>query len=176
MRAGFLNFVYALLALVAPMVIALAVSQHAASAATPLISISVGVSAGLVAGALIGAKFGRLSDYLLGPAVGGLVGYLDLHAVRWLCGDLRWPIAIVDLLPIWGLGIGIWAAMSRFGWIRTPAVIVVVTLVDFLSRVTWITLTYNLEIIPTIHILLGSLVYCLPAAASVLLAARRRVR
>lgn len=142
-------------------------------------SLSIGIPTAMMVCTLIGLRFGRLSQLVLGPVIGGAVGYFDLSSLGCLV-RAGLPVQWAGLAPIWGLGLGLWAGSSRRSLGKVITVAVVVAVVDLAARVLWI----GLLAIPPVSdwyfeanydVLVGSATYSPPALVAVLAVRRNEV-
>ncbi len=141
-----------------------------------LSTVSVGFVTGMAVGQIIGIRRGGLSSFLIGPALGLLIGYLDLKGFIWLYMFAAVPLMIASVIPIWGTGFAIWVASYRKSWRQRTAVACTIGLLSLLSIGVWTTLGLFgiLEPLGSRVVFLEPLVFVAPALAAVLLTVPRR--
>lgn len=132
-----LTAILAVAAAAAPIAAAAVVKGIGASAERYEI-LSVGTLAALIVGTCAGMQRGGLWAFLSGPAVGFIVGLLDLRVFTWLYGWADLPISVAAVFPTWGLLFGAWLALHRRSRAARIAVVLIAAGVDLAARLAWL--------------------------------------
>ncbi|HVX16138.1 MAG TPA: hypothetical protein VHC22_33440 [Pirellulales bacterium] len=93
----------------------------------------------LLVSPLVALRTGRLRDFLVGPTVGLLAGFLDLKAMLWLytTSTADWSIAAATNAPVWGGICGLWVASGRRHWLGWGATCLAIMSADLAMRLAW---------------------------------------
>lgn len=165
---------FLILAAAAAPVAAAAIVNWLGASAARYEALSVGTLSALAVGGLAGIKRGGLWALLSGPAIGFVVGLVDLRVFVWLYTNAEWPIPYALAFPTWGLLFGIWTALHRRRWWSRLLSVVLLAGVDLAARLAW---TYGVS--PEMLAALGdwrwlfeSLIYTPPAVCLLLLMPR----
>ncbi|HWB12240.1 MAG TPA: hypothetical protein VG826_23635 [Pirellulales bacterium] len=86
---------------------------------------------------LVALRTGRLRDFLIGPTVGLLAGFLDWRAMLWLYSTARWSVTVASNVPVWGGVLGLWIASGRRSWLGRGVVLSAIVAADLAMRVAW---------------------------------------
>lgn len=165
-----------LAAAICPLVSAAVMAFHY-DARSQIAFINAGSLTALFVSPLVALRSGKLRDFLVGPAVGLLAGFLDLKAMLWLCTTMGWSVIAAASLPVWGATLGLWIACGRKNWPGRTAVFAAIVIADLAARLLWMKLSPSI-IFGDLELadwqwLIEAFVYSPVAVLLVLLAGRR---